>query len=251
MPQLSLADRFFVDAMSPAFREDPYPHYEAYRRQEPLRRVADTIWFVLGHADVTALLRHPKLSADETRATTEAGRPKPGRLKASSLLFMDPPDHTRLRALVARASTPKRVADLRPTAEAITARLLDETAAAGAAGHPVDLIHTLAYPLPVRIICALLGVPEADEATFTGWSRALARSFDPSILRSAEVDAAIADAERDLAGYLEELLAFRRTTPGDDLLSALLAVEADSDWIAPERSSTSRSSCWWPGTRPP
>jgi pimeloyl-[acyl-carrier protein] synthase len=232
MPQLTLADRFFVDAMSPAFREDPYPHYEAYRSREPLRRVADTIWLVLGHADVTALLRHPKLSADETRATTETGRPKPGRLKAHSLLFMDPPDHTRLRGLVARGFTPKRIADLRPTAEAITTELLDDTAAAASAG-AVDLIRSLAYPLPVRIICALLGVPTADEATFTGWSRALAQSLDPSVLRSAEVDEAIAGAERDLTAYLEDLLAVRRRSPGDDLLSVLLTVETDGERITP------------------
>src|SRR5262245_33410681 len=161
MTQMSLADRFFVDAMSAAFRENPYPYYETYRGREPLLRVDDTIWLALGHAEVTAMLRHPKLSSNESRATTEAGRPDPGRL-AGSLLFMDPPDHTRLRRLVACAFTPKRVADLRPTAEAITAELLDKTAAAGAAGG-VDLIRSLAYPLPVRIICSLLGVPEADE----------------------------------------------------------------------------------------
>jgi cytochrome P450 len=233
MTQMSLADRFFVDAMSPTFREDPYPHYETYRRQEPLLRVADTMWFSFGHGDVTAMLRHPKLSSDERRATTEVGRHESGRL-ATSLLFMDPPDHTRLRSLVARAFTPKRVADLRLTTEAITARLLDETCAAGASGGVVDVIRSVAYPLPVRIIGSLLGVPEADEATFTGWSRALARSLDPSVLRSAEVDATIADAERDLADYLGDLLSFRRTTPGDDLLSALLVVEADGDRISPK-----------------
>ncbi len=232
MTQMSLADRFFVDAMSAAFREDPYPYYETYRGRERLLRVDNTIWLSLGHADVTAMLRHPKLSSNESRATTEAGCPEPGRL-AGSLLFMDPPDHTRLRRLVACAFTPKRVADLRPTAEVITAELLDAAAAAGASGDVVDLIRFLAYPLPVRIICSLLGVPEADEATFTGWSRALARSLDPSVLRAAEVDAAIADAESGLAAYLEDLLAVRRTRPGDDLLSALLHVEADGDRISP------------------
>jgi cytochrome P450 len=233
MTQMSLADRFFVDAMSAAFREDPYPYYETYRGRERLLRVDDTIWLSLGHADVTAMLRHPKLSSNESRATTEAGCPHPGRL-AGSLLFMDPPDHTRLRRLVACAFTPKRVADLRRTSEAITAELLDETAAAGASGDVVDLIRSLAYPLPVRTICSLLGVPEADEATFTRWSRGLARSLDPSVLRSAEVDAAIADAESGLAAYLEDLLAVRRTRPRDDLLSALLDVEADGDRISPD-----------------
>jgi cytochrome P450 len=230
--QISLADQFFLDAMSPTFREDPYPHYEAYRSRQRLLPVAETMWFCFGHTDVVALLRHPKLSSDERRATTEIGGAEPGRL-ATSLLFMDPPDHTRLRSLVARAFTPKRVVDLQPTAEAITARLLDEIRAGEASGGVVDLIPTLAYPLPVRIICSLLGVPEADEATFTEWSRALARSLDPSVLRSAALDAAIANAERDLTEYLEDLLSFRRTAPGDDLLSALLAVEADGDRILP------------------
>src|SRR5262245_23444961 len=232
MTQMSLADRFFVDAMSAAFREDPYPYYETYRGRERLLRVDDTIWLCVDHATVTALLRHPKLSSNESRATTEAGRPGPGRL-AGSLLFMDPPDHTRLRRLVACAFTPKRVADLRPTAEAITAELLDETAAAGASGGVVDLIRSLAYPLPVRIICSLLRVPDADEAPFTGCARALRRSLDPSVLRSAEVDAAIAEAESGLAAYLEDLPAGPRRRPGDDLLPALLDVEADGDRISP------------------
>jgi pimeloyl-[acyl-carrier protein] synthase len=232
MTQMSLADRFFVDAMSPAFREDTYPHYDAYRGPHPLLRVADTMWLALGHADVTAMLRHPKLSSDERRATSQIGRPEPGRLE-TSLVFMDPPDHTKLRGLVARAFTAKRVADLRPAAETITARLLDETEAAGARGEVVDLISSLAYPLPVRMICLLLGVPETDEGAFTGWSRSLARTLDPSVLRSAEMDAAIAAAEAELAGYLGTLLSFRRTNPGDDLLSALLAVEADGDRISP------------------
>jgi len=70
----SLADRFFVEAMSPAFRDDPYPHYERFRGPNPLLRVADTIWFALGHGDVTNLLRHPGMSTDESHATTEIGK---------------------------------------------------------------------------------------------------------------------------------------------------------------------------------
>ncbi len=232
MSELSLADRFFVDAMSPQFQEDPYPHYDAYRGRAQLLRVADTVWFSFGHADVAALLRHPMLSANEARATTEAGCEDPLRL-SRSLVFMDPPDHTRLRGLVARAFTPRLIAALRPRAEAIADELLDDVAARRAGG-VVDLIRAFAYPLPVRVICSLLGVPEADEARFTAWSRALARSLDPTVLRSAEVDAIIIAAERDLAAYLEALLAFRRTAPGDDLLSGLLAVEADGDRISPQ-----------------
>src|SRR5262245_53048360 len=94
MTQTSLADRFFVDAMSPAFREDPYPHSDTYRSRQRLLRVADTMWLCFGHADVTALLRHPKLSSDERHAATKVGCAESGRLP-TSLVFMDPPDHTR------------------------------------------------------------------------------------------------------------------------------------------------------------
>jgi cytochrome P450 len=225
----SLADRFFVEAMSPAFREDPYPHYERFRGPDPLLRVADTIWFALGHAGVTALLRHPKMSTDESHATTEIGQSGPNAIKSQSLLFMDPPDHTRLRNLVARAFTPRRIEGLRAATEAITTELLDSMEADG---RPVDLIQAFAYPLPVRVICRLLGIPEADEAVFTGWSRGIARSLDPTILRSPEIDAAIDQARSELRAYLGDLLAFRRNTPGDDLLSGLAAVDADGDRIS-------------------
>lgn len=228
----SLADRFFLEAMSPAFREDPYPHYERFRGPSPLLRVADTIWFALGHADVTALLRHPKLSTDESHAATEADRTEEDPNRVRSLLFMDPPEHTRLRGLVARAFTTRRIEDLRATTQAIATELVD--AMAQHAG-VVDLIKAFAYPLPVRVICALLGVPPEDEATFTAWSRGIARSVDPTILRSPEIEATIAEARRGLQAYLGELLAARRRKPGDDLLSALAAVEADGDRISPRQ----------------
>jgi cytochrome P450 len=225
----SLADRFFVEAMSPAFREDPYPYYERFRGPSPLLRVAETIWFALGHADVTTLLRHPRMSTDEQQhAATEAGNAlDPNRTR--SLLFMDPPDHTRLRNLVARAFTPRRIEGLRAATEAITAELLD---ALPADGTPVDLIPAFAYPLPVRVICRLLGIPEADEAVFTGWSHGIARSLDPSVLRSPAIDATIDQARSELRAYLGALLEFRRKSPGDDLLSGLAAVDADGDRIS-------------------
>jgi cytochrome P450 len=225
----SLADRFFVEAMSPAFREDPYPYYERFRGPSPLLGVAETIWFALGHADVTTLLRHPRMSTDEQQhAATEAGNAlDPNRTR--SLLFMDPPDHTRLRNLVARAFTPRRIEGLRAATEAITAELLD---AMPADGTPVDLIQAFAYPLPVRVICRLLGIPEADEAVFTGWSHGIARSLDPSVLRSPAIDATIDQARSELRAYLGSLLEFRRKSPGDDLLSGLAAVDADGDRIS-------------------
>lgn len=223
------ADNFFLEAMKPAFREDPYPFYERFRGTAPLLRVADTIWFALGHAEVTAMLRHPRLSTDEQQhATTKAGRqPDPTRVR--SLLFMDPPDHTRLRGLVARAFTPRRIEDLRVATEGITRELIEAMSARR--GGTVDLIEAFAYPLPVRVICTLLGVPARDEALFTEWSRGVARSLDPSILRSPQVEAKIVEAREGLRTYIGALLAERRRKPGDDLLSALAAVDVDGDSI--------------------
>jgi pimeloyl-[acyl-carrier protein] synthase len=146
---------------------------------------------------------------------------------------MDPPDHTRLRNLVARAFTPRRIEGLRADIEAVAHELIQDIAARSAAG-PVDLIETFAYPLPVRVISALLGVPEGDQAQFTAWSRSIARSVDPSILRPPEIEAAIDRGERELGAYLKDLLDQRRKTPADDLLSALVAVEADGDRISPQ-----------------
>lgn len=224
----TMADNFFLEAMKPAFREDPYPFYDRFRGNAPLLRVADTIWFALGHAEVAAMLRHPRLSTDEVRhAATKAGR-EPDPSRARSLLFMDPPDHTRLRGLVARAFTPRRIEELRTATEGITNELIE--AIAGQRG-TVDLIEAFAYPLPVRVICTLLGVPAGDEAIFTDWSRGIARSVDPSILRSPEVEAAIVAARQGIQTYIGALLAERRRRPGDDLLSALAAVDVDGDSI--------------------
>lgn len=224
----TMADNFFLEAMKPAFREDPYPFYERFRGGAPLLRVADTVWFALGHAEVAAMLRHPRLSTDEVQhAATKAGRePDPNRVR--SLLFMDPPDHTRLRGLVARAFTPRRIDDLRAATEGITNELIEAMARRRGT---VDLIEAFAYPLPVRVICTLLGVPARDEAIFTDWSRGIARSVDPSILRSPEVEAAIAAARQGIQAYIGDLLAERRRKPGDDLLSALAAVDVDGDSI--------------------
>jgi len=228
----TLEDRFFLDAMSPATRENPYPHYDAYRGTEPLLRGADTIWFCLAHPEVSALLRNPLLSTNETRASTEAGVDERSIARTQSLLFMDPPDHTRLRGLVSRAFTPRRVAALRPTVEAICADLLDHLVVGVPPGEAFDLVDCLAYPLPVQVICSLLGVPAADEPIFTAWSRALSRSIDPSILRTPEDDAAIEAAESGLSDYLADLLAQRHAAPGDDLLSDLLAVQDGTDRIS-------------------
>lgn len=231
MAEPTQAERFFLDAASPQFREDPYPFYQACRGAEPLMRASASIWLAFAHEDVAALLRYPGLSTNEALATAHLGRETPDAFRDRSLLFMDPPDHTRLRALVAQAFTARRIQGLRAAIEDVTAELIDSLRSRAGSGEPVDLIDSLAYPLPVRVICALLGVPAADEALFTAWSRSVARAIDPHILRGPEVDAEISADLTELTGYLTDLLEQRRVRPGDDLLSALVAVEADGDRV--------------------
>ena len=179
----SLADRFFVEAMSPAFREDPYPHYERFRGPAPLLRVAETIWFALGHADVTTLLRHPRMSTDEQQhAATEAGNAlDPNRTR--SLLFMDPPDHTRLRNLVARAFTPRRIEGLRAATEAITAELIDAMSGRRHAGrsHP-GLRLSAAGPRDLQP-AGHSGSRRGSVHRLVARHRPLARSHDPALAR--------------------------------------------------------------------
>jgi cytochrome P450 len=210
---LSLANRFFLEAVSPAFREDPYPFYDRYRG-EGLLQVADTVWFALAHDDVSALLRQPRLSSHESR------------------LSQDPAGHARLRGLVASAFTLRRIEKLRATAQTIADELMADLLARASAG-PVDLVAGFAHPFPMRVICSLLGVPEQDRPTFTTWSASVARVVEPPMLRSAEVEAEIERDERALAAYFAELIERCRSTPGDDLLSAVVALEGAGERIKP------------------
>jgi len=144
------------------------------------------------------------------------------------MLFLDPPEHTRLRKLVSAAFTPRTVELLASRIEELTATMLDSIAEAGS----VDLIETLAYPLPVAVICELLGVPREDETIFGLWSTTLTKGLDPDILIS-EADAdAIAQARVELDSYTRDLLKRRHNSPGEDLLSGLLAVRDGQDRLS-------------------
>lgn len=235
MSEVSFEEQFFIDALSDEFREDPYPYYDRYRDAGRLVHAADTTWFSFSHGDVWPMLRHPLLSTNMRWATTYPDLPKDPD-QENSLLFLDPPDHTRLRGLVSRAFTPRRIEGLRAMAESICAELLNDVKCRHSSDEPFDLVSTLAYPLPVRVICELLGIPEADVPVFTAWSRVLARSVDPPVLRPPDVHAAILDAQAELRAYLADLLAARRRSPGSDLLSGLLEVEADGDRISADET---------------
>jgi cytochrome P450 len=215
---------------------DPYPTYAWLRAARPIWRPVERVYVLSRHEDCAAVLRDPRFGrAEEGRLGlrrvgqgTEATGEQPA---VRSFLALNPPDHTRLRRLVSRAFTPARVRDLGPRIEAIAAELIE---AAVASGGPVDLIAALASPLPVTVISELLGVPPGDYDRLVGWSDALARGLDPGFLISAE------DRERQQLGraefgaYLGDLIAARRRSPGDDLVSALAGVVDDGDVLSEE-----------------
>jgi cytochrome P450 len=220
-------------AFDPAFTVDPYPTYATVRAQSPVVH-SEIGWFTASYECAAHALRDPRMSSDERHSTMnqELRAQNGGELPVGPMgdmpvmLFMDPPDHTRLRSLVNQAFTPSTVATIRPRTEEVARELLD---AAAEQGGTFDLIDALAYPLPMTIISELLDVPDADRPQFSEWSRALARAVDPSILYTPEIEAALAQAGAEITVYLGALIDARRRAPGTDLLSALVAAHDDDD----------------------
>ncbi len=221
------------DPFDPQWASDPFPLYAELRERAPIHRNELGFWVVARHADCLAVLRDKRSSSDSLNVDTgrmPAGfrRPTGGTetmdeamLEMRPFLFRDPPDHTRLRGLVAKAFTPRMVESLRQRTQQIVDELLDAALEAG----EVDLVDAFAYPLPVRVICDLLGVPVTDQERFKEWSHALARGLDPDFLLADEVIEARGAAVLQFAQYFFELLAERRAHPGDDLLSGLVRAE--------------------------
>ena len=218
------------DLMDPAWNVDPFPHYAELRRRAPIHRdqIGDMgFWVVARHADCLAMLRDRRVSSDTLNVPEGFRRPvdddpiAAARLDMRPFLFRDPPDHTRLRGLLVKAFTPKVVESLREGTQRMVDELLDDLADTDV----VDLLETFAAPLPVRVICDLLGVPAEDWDRFRAWSDAMARGLDPDFLLTDEIVADRDEAVVQFAGYFYELLADRRKHLGEDLLSRLVQVE--------------------------
>jgi cytochrome P450 len=233
---------FLSVAMTPEFRDDPYPFFHLLREHEPVHKTAFGVYLLARHADAAAAVRDPRLSSNEQnsdlyqafQASGDDRLTSPGvfgdEMGQAVMLFLDPPDHTRIRGLVSKAFTPRVVERLRARSQELVDGLLDAVDERG--DGRMDVIADLAYPLPVVIICELLGVPAADHVTFQNWSRELAGSIDPSPLRTPEQEARIRAAAEAFVEYFSELIARRREAPRDDLLSALIAAEEAGDRLA-------------------
>ncbi|MCE3032878.1 cytochrome P450 [Streptomyces sp. CMSTAAHL-2] len=213
-----------------ALRRDPHPVYAMLRERGPVHRIriphADEdyeTWLVVGYEEARAALADPRLAKDGTKiGVTFLDHELIGR----DLLATDPPQHTRLRALVTRAFTMRRVEQLRPRIQRITDELLDEMLSAGSTGR-ADLIAALAYPLPLTVICELLGVPEMDRTEFRKISTQVVAPTDPGSER---------EAMARLGEYLTELIEDkRRSGVTGDLLGDLVRTTAeDGDRLSPE-----------------
>jgi cytochrome P450 len=215
----------FAQVLDPANRPNPYPLY-AQLRETPVALQDDGTYVVSTYREIIALLHDPRISSDERKSARGAGAlAASGRLMPAgqpgnpAFIFLDPPDHDRLRRLVMHQFTPERIGRMRDEVARLVGGLLD----AQRDRDQLDIVDDLAYPLPVTVICELLGVPREDEPRFHGWATALARSLDPAQGMSEEEVRQAAQAALQMLEYLGGLVAARRAHPADDLLSGLVA----------------------------
>ena len=211
-----------------ANRRDPYPSYARVRETGGLYRSPLGLLVASRYDDVAALLRDPRFSSNRRRAAPfrlmrfmNRGAPDFLNLIDRNLLNVDPPDHTRIRSLVNKAFTPRRVAALRARVEAIGESQLDAVEKSG----EFELVSDLAHPLPVIVIAELLGVPSSDRERFRHWSNGVVQILDPlsgerGLARAVEAAAALAE-------YFRGMLRSRRAEPQADLLSGMIAAEQD------------------------
>jgi cytochrome P450 len=224
--QASSASSLF-DPLSPEFIRNPYPHYHRLRATDPVHRSPLGFFVASRHADVNLVLRDKRFGKDFVGRMTRRHGPaildEPVyRSMSHWMLQQDPPDHTRLRGLVVKAFTARRVEDMRPRIQEIVDRALDAVALQG----HMDLIADLAFRLPVTVICEMLGIPAEDHEMIRSGALAGGRLLDPVPLSRAEIDAANAHNLAS-AGYFGWLFDERRREPGDDLTTHLVRAEEE------------------------
>jgi cytochrome P450 len=224
------------DPTDPAFRADPYPFYDRLRNEAPASRNEIGTLVLTRYSDVSRTLRSNDFSRDiETNATERHDpistrrreRRASGASGAKTILNLDPPDHTRLRRLVTRAFTPSAIERLRPSIQSMVDQALDRAAQQGT----MELIDDLAFPVPFQVISELLDMPAGRAEELRDWSQAITASLEPTA-DLATLDASDA-AIGQLIPYLIDVIEDRRRSPGEDMLSGLIAAEESGDRLSP------------------
>jgi cytochrome P450 len=216
--------------MDPEFLADPYPTYHRLREEDPVHHSPLDFWVLTRYEDVAAVLRDPRFIKEPLVSMVAArfGVSVPPGV-GLSMLDRDPPDHTRLRSLVSKAFTPRVVEGLRPRIQKMVDDLITRAEAVGT----MDLIEEFAYPIPVNVICEMLGVPVDDHERFKGWSLDIARGLDSVWLPlESEIPKRSGAARHAIGDYMRGLIAERRASPRGDLLSALIAAEEAGDKLS-------------------
>jgi cytochrome P450 len=220
--------------LSPDYIKNPYPHYVRLREHDPMHVNAHGAFVASRHADVTFVLRDKRFGKDYVERTIRRYGPKIMdepifRGMSHWMLQQDPPDHTRLRGLVVKAFTARRVEDMRPRIQEIVDQTLDRIIPQG----EMDLIEDYAFRLPVTIICDMLGIPEEHREMFYKGSRDGGRVLDPVPLTPEEIQQANVTSAMSRM-YFENLFELRRKNPADDLITQLVQAEEAGDKLTNE-----------------
>jgi pimeloyl-[acyl-carrier protein] synthase len=223
-----MTDEVVFNPFAPEFHEDPYPAYRLLRERDPVHQMPMGAWVLTRYDDVAAALRDSRLgrAGSEVMLAAVYGAGNEDIPMPPSMLFRDPPDHTRLRSLVSRAFTPRVVEGLRARIGEIVDHLLDRSQERGR----MDVIADLAYPLPVTVISEMLGVDPGDHEAIKQWSADIARGLDALVMPSdPDLVQRASRGRRELGEYFRRLIPERRRQPRQDLLTLLIAAEEQGD----------------------
>ncbi|MFD2761581.1 cytochrome P450 family protein [Lentibacillus juripiscarius] len=219
-PNVSLKSNLFTEA----FTRNPYPAYSQLREEEPVSYVrlpdGQYAWFITRYDDALEALKNQSFIKDFTKLGDHADNRSS--IFSENMLFADMPDHRRLRGLVSKAFTPNMIEGLRDRIQEITDELLEETAGQ----NQINLIDEFAFPLPIIVICEMLGIPAEDRDKFRIWSNSMIEGSNSKYAENLE------QHMRDFTQYLKQRIAVVRESPGDDLISKLVIAEEQGDQLS-------------------
>ncbi|MFF3570938.1 cytochrome P450 [Nocardia jiangxiensis] len=225
--ELPVELQLMLQIFNPANRHDPFPLYRQLQDLGPVHRSPLGLSLLTRYDEVVTALTSSDWGHDQEVEHLHSGQEE---AFPPVFMWMEPPDHTRLRGLVSKAFTPGRIMSIRPRMEEIVDGLLDTALAA----EEFDAITGIAYPLPLTVICEILGVPARDHDLIQEWSQILSWGLDPDHLLPQEAKDARSEATPKFLEYLRALIAERRANPGEDLISALATVEEQGDRLSEE-----------------